>query len=65
MYVDHEDATFARIVGGVCDIIKQKPWIVTVLPDLRTTNVLRIKKNRQREGSVVHFRLIKIIAYML
>ena len=23
VYVDHEDATFARMVAGVCDIIKQ------------------------------------------
>ena len=25
VYVDYEDATFARIVGGVCNTIKLKP----------------------------------------
>ena len=65
MYIYHEDATFARIVGGVCDIIKQKPLIVAVLPVLRTTNVLRITNNKQREGPAVRCSMIKIIAYML
>ena len=41
----------AYIVGGVCDIIKQQPWIVAVLPVLRMKNVLQITQNRQREGS--------------
>ena len=52
MYVDHEDAMSAHIVGGVCDIIKQQRLIVAVLPVLRTKNVLRITMNRQREGSI-------------
>ena len=51
MHVDHEDAMFAHIVGLVCDIIKQQPWIVAVSLVLQTINVLRITTNRQREGS--------------
>ena len=65
MYVDNKDAMFAHIVGGVWDIIKQKPQIVALLPVLRKTNVLQITKNIQREGPAVQCRLIKIIAYML
>ena len=65
MYVDYEGATFARIVGGVCDIIKRQPLIVAVLTVLRTINILQITKNRQREGPAIWCRLIKITAYML
>ena len=65
VYVDYEDAKFARIVGGVCDTIKLQPLIVAVLLVLRTTNTLRITKNIQREGPEVRCSLIKIIAYML
>ena len=56
---------FARIVGVVCYIIKRQPWIVAVVPVLRTTNVLQITNNRQREGPAVKCRLMKIIVYLL
>ena len=51
MYVDHEDAIFARIICGVCNIIKQQPWIVAVSPIMGTKNVLRITTDRKHEGS--------------
>ena len=65
MLVDDEDAMFACIVGGVCDTIKQQPWIVAVYWLLERQMYCKYLNNRQREGPAVRVRLIKIIAYML
>ena len=42
---------FACIIDGVRDRTKQQLRIVAVLRVLQKTNVLRIKRNKQREGS--------------
>ena len=65
MSVDNEDTTFACIVGGVCKINQTTTVNSRGFNGLAKKNVLKIIKNRQREGPVVRCRLIKIIAYML
>ena len=65
MSVDDDDATSARIVGGLCDIIKQQPWIVAVYCPLERQMYCKYVNNRQREGPAVQCRLIKIIEFML
>ena len=58
MLVDDEDATFARIVGRICDEIKQQPWIVVVYQTLERQIYCKYLNNQQREGPEIH-RVIK------
>ena len=51
MYGDHEDAMFARIFGKVCNRIKQRNKIVTVVTVSRMEILLKIKTERKHEGS--------------
>ena len=48
---DYKDAMFARIVGKVCDIIKQRTKIFTVITVLQMIILFQITTERQREGS--------------
>ena len=54
MSVDEENATFACIVGGICDVIKQQPWIVVVYWSLERQMYCKYVNNRQHEGPEVH-----------
>ena len=51
MYGDHEDAMFAYIVGKVCNRIKLRTKIVTIITVLQMKIVLQITTERKREGS--------------
>ena len=51
--VDDEDAAFARIVGGVCDVIKEQLWTVVVYWSLERKIYCTSVKNIQREGPAV------------
>ena len=59
MLVDDEDSTFSRIVGRICDEIKQKPLIVVVYWSLERQMYCKYVNNRQREGPSVHDAMIK------
>ena len=54
-----------RIVGKICDKIKQQLWMVAVYWSLERQMYCKYLNNGQRGGPAVHCRLIKIIAYML
>ena len=60
MLVDDEDATFARIVGKICDEIKQQPWIVVVYWSLERQIYCKYVNHQQREGPAVHDVINKI-----
>ena len=51
--VEDEDATFTHIVGGVCDVIKQQPWIVMGYCLLERQIYCKYVNNKQREGTAV------------
>ena len=46
MSVDDEDTTFARIVGGVCNVIKKQPRIVAVYWSLERKMYCKYVNNR-------------------
>ena len=60
MLVHDEDATFARIVGRICDEIKQQPLIVVVYQSLERKMYCKYVNNQQREGPAVHNAIKKI-----
>ena len=53
MLVDDKDVTFARIVGRICDEIKQQPLIVVVYWSLERQMYCKYVNNRQRDGTAV------------
>ena len=60
MSVDEENATFACIVGGICDVIKQQPLIVVVYRSLERQMYCKCVNNRQYYGTVVLNAIKKI-----
>ena len=60
--VDDKDATFARIVGRICDEIKQQPWIVVVYWLLERQIYCKYVNNQQLESPAVHDAINKIAA---
>ena len=58
--VDVKYSAFARIVGRICDEIKQQPWIVVVYWSLERQIYCRYVNNQQREGPAVHETINKI-----
>ena len=60
MLVDYEDATFVCIIGGICDVIKQQPWIVVVYRSLERQMYCKYVKNQQRERTAVYDAINKI-----
>ena len=60
MSVDDEDATFARIVGGVFYVIKQQPLIVVVYRLLERQMYCKYVNNQQPEGPAVLDTINKI-----
>ena len=60
MLVDDEDTTFACIIGGVCDVIKQQPWIVVDYRFVERHMYWKYVNNQQCEGPAVHDAINKI-----
>ena len=65
MLVDHEDAIFARIVGKICDKIKQQPCKVSVYWSLEQQVYYKYLNNIKCDGPEVRCRRIKILSNML
>ena len=60
MLVDDKDAMFARIVGVICDVIKQQLWIVVVYWSLERQMYCKYVNNRQSERTAVYDAINKI-----
>ena len=60
MLVDDEDATFTRIVGRICEKIKQQPLIVVVYWSLERQMYCKYVNNQQLDGPAVHNAIGKI-----
>ena len=63
--MDDEDATFACIVGKICDAIKQQPWIVVVYLSLERKMYCEYVNNMQCEGTAVLDAINKISVLLL
>ena len=60
MLVDYEDAMFVFIIGGICDVIKQQPWIVVVYRSLERQMYCKYVNNKQSERTAVYDAINKI-----